>query len=331
MLPIRRILIAVKNPDRRRQKGVHKALRIARRLGASAELFHAISSPVFLDLEPLTGNSVAQIRREALALRGARLEQLAARGRKLGVKTTSHVAWDFPPHEAIVRRAATVRADLIVAECHEGKRLTPWLMHLTDWELLRTSPAPVLLLKNDREWRKPVVLGAVDPAHARAKPAQLDQGIVAAGVAMSQAFGGKFALLHANFPGSFALMTGDAALDGAALGLAYDQQRAADKEAFDAFASRMRVPRANRHLVEADPVFAIPNMARKLRAHLVVMGAVSRSGLKRVFIGNTAERVLEALPCDVLVIKPARFPRRVRRSARGMRVVPPQPLMPMAV
>jgi hypothetical protein len=41
--------------------------------------------------------------------------------------------------------------------------------------------------------------------------------------------------------------------------------------------------------------------------------------------------VLEALPCDVLVIKPARFPRRVRRSARGMRVVPPQPLMPMAV
>ena len=61
------------------------------------------------------------------------------------------------------------------------------------------------------------------------------------------------------------------------------------------------------------------------------MGAVSRSGLKRVFIGNTAEKILDELPCDVLVVKPARFQNRVRRASRGMRVVPPQPLMPMPV
>jgi universal stress protein E len=61
------------------------------------------------------------------------------------------------------------------------------------------------------------------------------------------------------------------------------------------------------------------------------MGAVSRSGLKRVFIGNTAERVLDALPCDVLVVKPAHFASRVERRSRGMRVVPTQPLLPMPV
>jgi nucleotide-binding universal stress UspA family protein len=31
---------------------------------------------------------------------------------------------------------------------------------------------------------------------------------------------------------------------------------------------------------------------------------MSRSGLKRIFIGNTAERVLDGLQCDVLVVKP---------------------------
>jgi nucleotide-binding universal stress UspA family protein len=98
MKPIRRILIAVKNPDSRRQPGVDKAIRIAKLLGASVELFHAISSPVFLELEPLTGQSLAQIKRESLALRRARLERLAQQARKLGVRTTSHVAWDFPPH-----------------------------------------------------------------------------------------------------------------------------------------------------------------------------------------------------------------------------------------
>ena len=34
------------------------------------------------------------------------------------------------------------------------------------------------------------------------------------------------------------------------------------------------------------------------------MGAVSRSRMDRILIGNTAEKVLDKLECDVLVIKP---------------------------
>jgi len=37
------------------------------------------------------------------------------------------------------------------------------------------------------------------------------------------------------------------------------------------------------------------------------MGAISRSGLKRIFIGSTAEDVLERLPCDALIVKPPDF------------------------
>jgi universal stress protein E len=332
MDPVRRILIAVKNPDRRSQRGVEKALRIAKRLGAAAELFHAISSPVFLEVQPLTGHSVAEIRKEALQLRSQRLEKIARFGRKLGVETSAHVAWDFPPHEAILRRASAIRADLIIAECHEGKRMnTPWLMHLTDWELLRLSPRPVLLLKNAREWREPVVLAAVDPSHAHAKPERLDDAIVAHGQAFSRATKGSFELMHANFPPAFGLMVGDPGLDAVSLAMVYDEQKAQSKAEFQAFADKARIPKASRHVIDTDPVFAIPHVARKLGANVVVMGAVSRSGLKRVFIGNTAERILDALPCDVLVVKPTHFHSRVRRAARGMRVVPPEPLMPMPV
>jgi universal stress protein E len=332
MEPVRRILIAVKNPDRGSQRAVEKALKIAKRLGASAELFHAISSPVFLELQPLTGHSVAEIRTEALQLRTRRLEKIALRGRKLGVATSAHVAWDFPPHEAILRRASAIHADLIIAEGHEGRRInTPWLLHLTDWELLRLSPRPVLLLKNTREWREPVVLAAVDPSHAHAKPERLDDAIVAQGMAFSRAMKGSFELMHANFPPAFGMIMGDPALDAVSLAMVYDEQKAKSKAEFAAFADKARIPKASRHLVDSDPVFAIPHVARKLGADVVVMGAVSRSGLKRVFIGNTAERILDALPCDVLVVKPARFHKHVRRASRGMRLVPPEPLMPMPV
>jgi universal stress protein E len=56
------------------------------------------------------------------------------------------------------------------------------------------------------------------------------------------------------------------------------------------------------------------------------MGAVSRSGLKRFFIGNTAERVLDLLTCDILIVKPAHFTSRVRRERRGVRVASALPI-----
>ena len=37
------------------------------------------------------------------------------------------------------------------------------------------------------------------------------------------------------------------------------------------------------------------------------MGAIARNPFGRIFIGSTAERVLEQLPCDLLVVKPETF------------------------
>jgi universal stress protein E len=54
----------------------------------------------------------------------------------------------------------------------------------------------------------------------------------------------------------------------------------------------------------------------------VVMGAISRSGLKRLVVGNIAEQVLDALSCDVLVLKPTDFKTRVKSRVRGVQLVP---------
>jgi universal stress protein E len=47
---------------------------------------------------------------------------------------------------------------------------------------------------------------------------------------------------------------------------------------------------------------------------LLVMGAVARNRLKRIFLGSTAERVLEHLSCDVLVVKSPEFETPVQRE-----------------
>jgi universal stress protein E len=328
MKAIRRILFAVRNPDAARQPAIIKSIRIAKSFGASLELFHALSSPVFASLQPLTGESIEALRSRMVEHARTRLAKFAALARKHRVAVECAVEWDYPPHEAIVRRAGNIGADLIVAECHRGRHSRPWLIQLTDWELLRSSALPVLLLKNARSYRRPVVLAAVDPSHAHAKPARLDADILAAATQFSCALHGRLHVVYANNPPFSTLALGDPAINASAIAVTYEALEQQGREAFERFMGAMDIDPARRHLVSRQPTKAIPAVARSTKAGLVVMGAVSRSALQRVFIGNTAERVLDALPCDVLVLKPRGTMTRVAATKRGMRVVS-QPATPL--
>jgi len=53
-----------------------------------------------------------------------------------------------------------------------------------------------------------------------------------------------------------------------------------------------------------DPADEIVSLAQESDVDLLVMGAVARSALGRLLIGNTAEKVLDAVDCDLLIIKP---------------------------
>jgi universal stress protein E len=86
-------------------------------------------------------------------------------------------------------------------------------------------------------------------------------------------------------------------------------------------AKALSLPPSRRHLIARHAVDAIPELARDIGCDIVVMGALSRSGLKRFFIGNTAERLLDDLPCDLLIVKPPAFASRVATRLRGPQLV----------
>ena len=62
-----------------------------------------------------------------------------------------------------------------------------------------------------------------------------------------------------------------------------------------------------KHLKKGDPRIEIPAFAKEIKADLVVMGTVARTGLSGFFMGNTAETILNQLDCSVLAIKPPGF------------------------
>jgi len=64
-------------------------------------------------------------------------------------------------------------------------------------------------------------------------------------------------------------------------------------------------PRAT--LLKGNPRENISEFAREIKADLVIMGTVARTGLPGFFMGNTAESILDQLDCSVLAIKPPGF------------------------
>ena len=61
------------------------------------------------------------------------------------------------------------------------------------------------------------------------------------------------------------------------------------------------------HILNGFPRQQIPEFASQIKADLIVMGTVARTGLAGFFMGNTAETILNQLDCSVLATKPDGF------------------------
>jgi universal stress protein E len=303
---------------------VLKAAQIARACGAQIELYHDLDTPMYTDLYALGDSELPDLQRNMQQQALHRLENIADRLRQHSLKVSVCAEWDFPAYEAIVRRAIRIKADLIVSAAHVGRHRLPSLMRLTDWELVRLSPYPVLIVKNPHPYRHPAVLTAVDPTHAFSKPLQLDKCILHMGRTLSEGLKGTLHAVHAyaRVPGGSLPSVGitPALIDR----IARRAERVARVNLDQALRST-RIARSRRHLIARDPVNAIVEAATKSRSAIVVMGAVSRSGIKRLLIGNTAERILDDLSCDILVVKPPKFRVRVPRATRGPHWLASQP------
>jgi universal stress protein E len=311
---VKRILIAIRDLRHVPLAELGKAAALARAAGARIELFHAIDEPDPGASWPETVTAgFVEHRRAAIAdQKRHRLERLARDPSLKGLDVECTTSWDYPPHEAIIRRALASGADLVIAATRHHRMGARLVLRNTDWELIRNCPTPLLLVKSGHSYHKPPVIAAVDPFHAR--PADLDARLLAAGGRFARLLRGSLHVFHAYMPlvsaAAMPLRTAPLVMLPPEAEAAHGQQIA---RTIDKLADSAAIPRARRHVHMGDVSGELRAAVADTGAGLVVMGAVSRSALARLFIGNTAERVLDRLDCDVLVIKPRGFRSKVER------------------
>jgi len=250
-------------------------------------------------------NEAEAIRQELQRVQDEIAASYADTLRDNGVEVTTSVLRQRPLDDGIQAIAMSVKARMIVKAIRYHSTAERSILVDTDWQLMRVSPYPIWFVKSDRMPENPVIVAAVDPSHAHDKPAVLDREIAQTANAVARAVDGDVHLLH-----TYERLAG--------IGKAANRTfkpikvpideidariKAEHRNALDKLAADCGIDAEHTHQLPGSTQDILPTFARSLNAGLVVMGALARWGVKRMLIGSTAERVIDHLPCDVLIVR----------------------------
>ena len=293
----KKILVVV-DPTSDEQAAVDRAAWLAERLSTSIELLICDYDP---DIDAGVTSTVwieKPARENLIAILREKLEVLATPLREQGLDVSTDVIWDHPLDAGIVRKTIACQPWLVVKETHHHSVLQRTILSNTDWQLIRNCPAPLLLVKPQPINENLKILAAVDPLHVHDKPAALDNSIVSLAKTLAEGTGGELHVMH-----TYIVPTELVVPDASSINQIIEDTEREHRDAFKSFLERHTVADDMAHFERGTPHERLPAVASRENAGIVVMGAVARRGLDKVFIGSTAERTLEHLPCDVLIVK----------------------------
>ncbi len=312
---IRTILVAVAEPSRARQIAVERAAQIATRLAARVVLFHAAFEPALSGRPFFDSKRLAKSRGWLVADRTRQLERHADKLRGSGLDVDVCVAWEEPVHEAVVRAALREKANLVVAGRHERRAARAPQLRLTDWELMRLCPRPLLLTNPESTGSASgSVLAALDPTHAYDKPAHLDISIAGYAAALAEALQVDLHAVHCVPNAVYPL--------GQVSSAQRQRMRRRVHSQLKRVVKKSGVAAQGLHVLDRSVADGVPKLARELPAQIIAMGIISRRWLKHFAIGDTAESLIRDAPCDLLLIKPDNVRIRLGRSRKQAIVLP---------
>ena len=301
-MKLRRILAAIP-PTELGSLVASRAGELARRFDAELRLVGCVYDPYVAGERFPDSPDLAEAREALVAERQNELQALAAGVVPDNVSCSVGAVWTYPVYEGLLNAVGEFDPDLVVAGTFHHSLAQRFGLTNTDWQLIRNVAPPLLLVRGDHFAGYRNVLVAVDPMHSHDKPAELDDRLLAAATAIAAPWSGQVHMLHCYLSGEYLPL----AAPGAAVPALFYKRESpseAHRASVNSLADRHGIATDHVHLESGDARRLIIERAESLGVDLVVSGAVSRSRLRRLLIGSTAEAVLDGLACDVLVIKP---------------------------
>ncbi|MDR5866222.1 universal stress protein [Halomonas koreensis] len=308
-------ILYVIDPAAAGEAGLVRAVSLAESNQATLTLIDVIPEEMLdLSLAP-PGTPAERVREAAIARRRADIEaRIRPHAERVACRIEVRIGIRFIE---VIRAVLRDGHDLAIktAEDPEWSHL---LFGSDDMHLMRKCPCPVWLMTPRETPRYRRIVAALDIDVHRAAPGQaaLNDDILEVAGALALAELAELHLVHAwDAPeaGFVSLWADDPEATEQhivesehsrhKIGMDRLTHRLVERigeEAYDYLAPRIHLPMGQARK-------QIPRLVESLKADLVVMGTVGRTGIPGFIIGNTAEAMLYQLQCSVLALKPPGF------------------------
>ncbi|VFS49778.1 Universal stress protein E [Budvicia aquatica] len=246
---------------------------------------------------------------ERMAMRQSAIDQRVAWIRQLshyyiesGVEIEIKVVWHKRYHEAVIEEVIDCDHDLLLKAAHQQDRLEAVIFTPVDWHLLRKCPCPVWIVK-DQPWPEHgKALVAVNLSSEEDFHDELNEKLVKESLKLAAFADSTEVQLVSAYPSTsiniaIELPEFDPTVYNNAI-------RGQFLVSMKALRQKHGIPEERTHVEKGMPEDVIPAVAESIDAGIVVLGTMGRTGISAAFIGNTTERVIGHLKCDLLAIKP---------------------------
>jgi|AntAceMinimDraft_11_1070367.scaffolds.fasta_scaffold00379_13 universal stress protein E len=257
------------DPTQKEQPALERAALIASETGVNVHVFACIYSDIPKSREqPAAVRALMDRQKEILQ---SEVAPLVAKG----LNVSFEVEWDKGWCEAAVRASVKNGADVVLKSSTQhtpGQRI---FNRTSDWTLIRESAVPVMLVKAGSVPESRKVLAAIGVSEGKDTYEQLNQRILDFS---RRVMDNNMAEVHF-------------------ISAHNDLSKAPDR---NAMIRNYGLASDRVHIRMGEPEDVIVENAAQMNASLVVVGNSGRSGLSALLNGNTVERVVDRLNCDVL-------------------------------
>ncbi len=288
--------LTIMDKPKHEQVALRRALELQQSSGARIEAVSFCWQSMAEASEAFTLDQRRAIKQELLRNRKDWQRECVERLNVAGADVALKTVWSDDIAAWITSAVHEFSYDLVVKSAHYSKTLTHTPL---DWRLLRECPAPILLTSTRRRKRSNIVLAALDLSQLDRTHRRLNKSVLDAASSFANIAGAK---LHCVYVIEISQVLRDLDIVNAR-----DTRRKAIEKNQDELTTLLEphaVPKSRVHLPVGKVGQSVQHLARKLDADLLVMGTSAHRLKQSMGIGNSAERVLARVPCDVLAVHP---------------------------
>ena len=192
----------------------------------------------------------------------------------VGAKYSFELCWSNEWQKAVLKSAQRFGPDHIFMPAPQDSKKS--LFSNQQWALLRTSGAPVSIIRSsDIKPRKKLLAAVNIQKHDDPEYARLNEKILTEGQDIARHYGADFYVVNAY----------------------KDSMHFPDRQKIMKISG---LPTDRVHAEEGDPATVISRYAKEIEADTVLIGTMARQGASALMKGNTSEKVLNKLDLDVI-------------------------------